>query len=179
MSDWATFLLKFNSNLPLKRTFYHFSFFFCSLSLVLWMYHIKQDTNNKEYAGRGRLQQDTKVKQSHYRPGHALRVPECWGSQIWRQSAHVGGKVGSPTHWPPLPPRKYFWYSFLLEAVWTPGLHCGREGLCQWKISMTTSEIEPATFRIVAQCLNQLCHHRTVGLSMLEYYWPHAEIGVT
>jgi len=37
-----------------------------------------------------------------------------------RQSAHEGGKVVSPTHRPPLPPRKYSWCSFLLEAEWTP-----------------------------------------------------------
>jgi len=43
------------------------------------------------------------------------------GLQDSRPSAHEGGKVVSPMHWPPLHPRKYFWYSFLLEAESTPG----------------------------------------------------------
>jgi hypothetical protein len=43
-----------------------------------------------------------KVKQSHYRLGHAVRVPG--GFQISRQWAHESGKVVSPTHRPPLPP---------------------------------------------------------------------------
>jgi hypothetical protein len=45
-----------------------------------------------------------KVKESHYRPGQALRFPGVSGSKISRQSVHESDKVVSPTHWPPLPP---------------------------------------------------------------------------
>jgi len=62
-----------------------------------------------------------KVKQFLYRPRQALRIPEGLGSQISKQSAHESGKVVSPMHWLPLPPRKYSWYTFLLEAELTPG----------------------------------------------------------
>jgi len=64
------------------------------------------------------------IKQSHYRPGHALRVPRGWGSQISRHSAHEGGKVVSPKHLPLLPPKKYSWYSFLSKAESTAGPQC-------------------------------------------------------
>jgi hypothetical protein len=57
-------------------------------------------------------------KQSHYRAEQAHGVPGGWGPQ---KSAHEGGKVVSPTHRPPLPPRRHSWYSFLLEAESIPG----------------------------------------------------------
>ena len=44
-----------------------------------------------------------------------LRLPD------YMTTAHDGGKVVSLTHRPPLPPRKYSRYSFLLEAESTPG----------------------------------------------------------
>jgi hypothetical protein len=46
----------------------------------------------------------SEVKQSQYRPGQAHKVPGGRGSQIYRQSAHEGGKVVRPTHRPFLPP---------------------------------------------------------------------------
>jgi len=100
-----------------------------------------------------------KVKQYHYRPGQALGVPEGWSSQISRQSAHKGGKVVSPMHQPLYPPRKYSWYSFLLEAESTPGSQGGQKDCVNEKIPMTPSGIEPATFRLVVHCLNRLYHH--------------------
>jgi hypothetical protein len=76
---------------------------------------------------RHNLEDRTKVKQSHYRPGQALRFPEGWGSQISRQSEHEGGKGVSPTHRPPLRPREYSWYLSLLGAELTTGPHSGRK----------------------------------------------------
>ena len=42
---------------------------------------------------------------------------EVWSSQISRKLAHEGGKIVSPMHQPAIPPRKYSWYLFLLEAA--------------------------------------------------------------
>ena len=100
-------------------------------ALVEW--HSKEDT-------------EVHVNQSHYRPevcpegSRKLRFPD------YMTLAQDGGKVVSPTHRPLFTPRKYCWYSFLLEAESTPERS---ERLCQWKIPRTESGIEPATLRFV------------------------------
>jgi hypothetical protein len=60
-------------------------------------------------------------------PGQTLRVQEGWGSQTSRQLAHEGGKVVSPMHWPPLPPRRNPRYLFVLEAGSTSGPWCDQK----------------------------------------------------
>ena len=68
--------------------------------------------------------------------------------------AQNGGKVVSLTHRPLFTPRKHSWYSFLLRGWVYPRSIVRSEGLCQWKIPVTPSGIEPATIRYVAQHLN-------------------------
>ena len=94
-----------------------------------------------------------KVKQSHYRPGVAQRVPGSEGSQIsWQQHMMV---VGCQPYAPAaFTPRKCFWYSFPLEAASTPGPYCDRKDFMPMKNPMTPAGIEPATFRFVGQHLN-------------------------
>ena len=57
-------------------------------------------------------------------PSASPRTPQpvyvVWDCQISRQWTHEGGSVVSPKIQPPLPSKKYSWYSFLLEDESTP-----------------------------------------------------------
>jgi hypothetical protein len=57
-------------------------------------------------------------------PAQAHGVAGGLDSQIFR---HTNGTVVSPAHRPPLPPRKYSWYLFLLEAASIAETYCDRK----------------------------------------------------
>jgi hypothetical protein len=88
-------------------------------------------------------------------------------TQISSHSAHEGGKVVSPTHRPPLPHQEIFLVLISFRGLVDPRAVVCPEGLCQWKILVTPSGIELATFWLVAQCLNQM-HHRVLYLLTIQ-----------
>jgi len=123
-------------NLPIWERF----FFYNTSSFKLFLYAVKFSSK--------------KVKQSHYRSGQAQefgapRCPDNRHMKVVRLSALSTGR---------LYPQEIFlvlisvrgWVN--LRAIVRP------DGLWQWKILVKPSGIKPATFRLVAQCHNQLRH---------------------
>jgi hypothetical protein len=67
--------------------------------------------------------------------------------------------------------QKYSWYLFLLQAESTPGTECSRKDYVNEKFQWHHRRTESVTFRLVAQCLNQLRHQKRAPVHVLELWY--------
>jgi hypothetical protein len=92
-----------------------------------------------------------KVKLSRYTPGQALGVPWGWGSSLDSRQRKVvrlsALRTGRPY------PQEEFLELISVRGWVDPRDTMRPEGLSYWKIPVTPSGIEPATFQFVAQWL--------------------------
>ena len=98
-----------------------------------------------------------KVKISRYRPGQAwsFQEVEVSGFQDNQRMKVVNLSALSTGR---LYPQEIFLVLISVRGWINPRAIVRPEGLCQWNMPITLWEIKPTTFRLVARCLNRLCH---------------------
>jgi hypothetical protein len=106
-----------------------------------------------------------KVKQSHYRPlgFQEVETPRFLDNRhmkVVRLSALRSGR---------LYPQEILLVLISVRGWVDPRAIVRPKWLCQWKIPMAPSAVEPATFRLVAQCLNQLRHYVPLPQNIIYY----------
>jgi hypothetical protein len=106
-----------------------------------------------------------KVKQSHYRPWQALRVPGGWGSNILRQPAHEAGTVVSPMHRPPVP-QEIFLVLISVRGWVDPRAIVRLQGL-SIKKSSDTVENQTRDLPVCSAVPQPLCHRVPLYMHVL------------
>jgi hypothetical protein len=129
---------------------------------LAWLWHCKPSwkyvTIRTSRRCRSCFELTEKVKQSLYRSGQALRVPGGIGFQNFQTIGTFRWEDCQPYAPAAFTSQEIFLVLSSVRGWVNHRTTVWPEGLCQSKIPVTPSGMEPATLPFVTRCLNQLRH---------------------